>query len=360
MSLFRNFFVVIICVLLFLGCIESDMQKVDNVPVVYSSFGGSPVDDDVDMNAERKYSLMEREIEYLMDIWEGDYDNVEQLTFESDRGMKDQKSGQHRRIHSTVSKIKNEHIGEYLLYVKEYTDNNPLKIFREFLYKLTPEDSTAQIRVKMFKPKTGKSVSDISKLSKLKISSFSEVEECDILIHREGRSFVGKTNGNSCGPDLLEASSLAYHLRITDSQYGFKFAQDEDAGKSPVVNENWYMLDKSRCFVCMIDFPREEGGRPVETKHYIEVHDQGGQFEFDYTDGRHMVLTMRNTWSYGMKRNTFVIVLQEESLDGKVLIYSWGADGADRIGMNPGWIRVQCDIKNGKNADLQQRLRPDS
>jgi len=31
---------------------------------------------------ERKFSLMERELEYLMTIWIGEYDNVEQLDFD--------------------------------------------------------------------------------------------------------------------------------------------------------------------------------------------------------------------------------------------------------------------------------------
>ena len=123
---------------------------------------------------------------------------------------------------------------------------------------------------------------------------------------------------------------------------------------------HWYNLEKARCFVCMIDFPREEGGRPVITEHYIKIHDQGGKFEFDYRDGRHMVLGMRNTWSFGMQRETFVIFIQAENQEGKTLIYSWGNPGADRIGFNPGWIRVQCDLDTPKNVKLQQELRPDS
>jgi len=186
------------------------------------------------------------------------------------------------------------------------------------------------------------------------------MDACDLLIHREGKSFIGKTIKASCGYGMIDGMALTYHIKVAENLYGFKYTQNDDNKRNQSLNENWYLLDRSRCFVCMIDFPREEGGRPVETKHYIEIHDQGGQFEFDYKDGRHMVLTMRNTWSYGMKRNTFVIVLQENDLKGKTLIYAWGEDGADRIGMNPGWIRVQCDLKDGKNADLQQRLRPDS
>jgi len=355
LSLSKSFlFFISFCLLL--GCKSTPQSDDTSPPIVYASFGGSPVDEET----ERKYTLMEREIEYLMDMWEGDYDNVEQLSFESDRGLKDPSQGQHKRIHSTISKFKNENLGKYLLYVKEYENNDPQNLFREYIYNLTPEDSTAQIRMKIYKFNNESEERELKELSELKMSSLSDVDACDILIHREGRSFIGETASASCGSDILDASSITYHVKVSKNQYGFRFTQNKKIPLEQSINENWYLLDKSRCFVCMIDFPREDGGRPVETKHYIEIHDQGGQFEFDYLDGRHMVLTMRNTWSYGMKRNTFVIALQEDDLKGKVLIYSWGSDGADRIGMNPGWIRVQCDIKNGKNADLQQRLRPDS
>lgn len=304
------------------NCAHQNKTNEQNPQVLYSSFGGSPVD----LDSERKYTLMEREIEYLMDIWEGDYDNVEQLSLESDRGMKEQSQGQHTRIHTTVSKIKNDLIGEYLLYIKEYENNDPKNIFREYLYQLIPEDSTAQIRVKAYQFKSDINSRTVKSLSKLKLNSLEAADDCDIWIHREGRSFIGRTSGASCGLDIVKGVSLSYHVKITENQYAFKYTQNFDNGQRQSVNENWYLLDKARCFVCMIDFPREEGGRPVETKHYIEIHDQGGQFDFGYTDGRHMVLTMRNTWSYGMKRNTFVIVIQENDLKGKTLIYSWGED----------------------------------
>lgn len=356
MSLSNQLIFICVSVGLVISCSPNKQQADEKKEVSYASFGGSPIDE----AEERKYTLMEREIEYLMDIWEGDYDNVEQLSFESDRGMKDSDQGQHLRIHSTISKFTNDQLGEYLLHVKEYKNNSPNDIFRHYVYKLIPEDSTKEIRVEVYKFKSSIDNDDPIKLSKLKMSSIEKVNDCDIWIHREGKTFVGHTGGASCGSAIDDSSSYTYHVKIAKDLYGFRYTQNaSSSGQSP-TNENWYLLDKSRCFVCMIDFPREEGGRPVETKHYIEIHDQGGQFDFDYLDGRHMVLTMRNTWSYGMKRNTFVIVLQEENLKGKVLIYAWGQDEADRIGMNPGWIRVQCDLKDGKNTDLQQRLRPDS
>lgn len=57
---------------------------------------------------------------------------------------------------------------------------------------------------------------------------------------------------------------------------------------------------------------------------YVRIHDQGGTYPFTYRDGRDMVFTFRNNWSYGMQRETLVIVVQEGDESGPTLVYAWG------------------------------------
>ena len=71
-------------------------------------------------------------------------------------------------------------------------------------------------------------------------------------------------------------------------------------------------------------------------------------------------MTLRNNWSYGMQRETLVVVVQEGDESGPTLVYGWTEPGADRIGVNPGWIRLQCDLDTPKMRKFQQWLRPDS
>ncbi len=154
-----------------------------------------------------------------------------------------------------------------------------------------------------------------------------------------------------------------YQVRISEQQYWFRDRSlDADTGE-PVVQVadfSWHQLERARWFACMIDFPRDSGGPPVVTHHYIRIHDQGGAFPFTHPDGRDMVLTMRNNWSYGMQRETFVIVVQEGDESGPTLVYAWGSPGSDRIGVNPGYLRVQCDMDTPRQVSLQHGLRPDS
>lgn len=350
-----SIFIAIACLSILISCNEPiETQPLVEKDIVYASIGANPLDQNIE---ERKYTLMEREIEYLLSIWPGEYDNVEQLSFEKDAGRSSVEIGQHERIHSTATRVHHSHLGEYLIYIEEYKNNDTNNVIRQQIYELLPEDEIASIRIRRYDIDNAQSLwrsetitSDIEKLPKRQISLN---ESCDILLQREGKEFIGSTIQQDCNLDN-SLSSSDFQIKISEERYSFRHKKEN------TQREDWYVLEKARCFVCMVDFPREPGGRPVNTKYYIDIHDQGGQFDFDYDDGRHMVLTMRNTWSYGMQRNTFVIVIQEGSLEGPTLIYSWGSDGADRIGMNPGWIRIQCDLKTEKNIKLQQKLRPDS
>ena len=69
---------------------------------------------------------------------------------------------------------------------------------------------------------------------------------------------------------------------------------------------------------------------------------------------------MQNTWSYGMQRYSFVIAVLEGGAQGRTLVYSWGMPGQDRIGVNPGWIRIQCDLDTPENVRMQKALRTES
>jgi len=233
-----------------------------------------------------------------------------------------------------------------VLYVEEYIADESEKIQHQAIYHLTSDDDQRVIRVKVYRFKEiANKVVDIVDLAKLEPDSNHLVSDCDLVIARDGRHFKGYFDPVCEGPSDV--------ITIRENEYTVK----RDIYESGNID---HQMVKARCFVCMIDFPREAGGRPVNTVHYIDIHDQGGKFEFDYTDGRHMVLGMRNTWSYGMQRETFVIFIQEGSQEGKTLIYSWGEPGADRIGFNPGWIRVQCDLDTPENRQFQKYLRPDS
>jgi len=312
--------------------------------------------------------LAEREIAYLQNIWPGEYDNVEQLDFDKYSDRKDPASGAHLRMHTFLRAVDLPQFGPNVFYQETYQNDDPNDIYKQHIYALSPMDNGHSILIKTFSFATTKATLGLDKELKLSKSlqpNSPQFEKgCEMILEREGMAFVGRTRDVACHKNPEHADQgIDFQIRISENEFWFR-NQTRDLETNQLIEDpkalSWYQQVKSRCFACMIDFPREKGGRPVNTVHYIKIHDQGGKFEFDYTDGRHMVLGMRNTWSFGMQRETFVIFIQEENQKGKTLIYSWGNPGADRIGFNPGWIRVQCDLDTPKNNKLQQDLRPDS
>ncbi len=312
---------------------------------------------------ERSYTLLERELEYLMEIWPGDYDNREQVQFDFNVGKRSPDQGAHMRVHSQVRRVNLPAFGDYVLYVESFAANNPKNVTQHHLYELEADESAKAIRVRRHRFNDGQqflgSHNDSGLLDGLTRDNTSTDPACDLLLTRDVDAIAGGTEPGSCDTGGTTGGINAYQVRITEAGFWF---QGQAATGEQETNQisSWYQLERVRWFQCMLDFPREDGGRPVNTVSYVRIHDQGGTYPFTYRDGREMVFTFRNTWSYGMQRETLVIVIQEGDESGKTLVYGWGEPGADRIGVNPGWIRLQCDLDTPKTRKFQQWLRPDS
>ena len=317
---------------------------------------------------ERRYSLLERELETLVAMWPGDYDNREQLQFDADVGKRDVDSGGHLRVHAQIRRVEVPALGEYVLYVEEYKNNDPVEIFRQRLYVLIADDAENAIRVKLLFFRDGKAYLGAHRnpdlLKDVSDSDVASLQGCDVFIRRAGDWYEGAMKSKTCLFGEGETRRYSdYQVRVFQHGYWFRdriISAATDEPVEQVADFSWHQLQRARWFACMIDFPRQPGGLPVVTAHYIKLHDQGGTFAFTHPDGRDMVLTMRNNWSYGMQRETFVIVVQEGDESGASLVYAWGNPGADRIGVNPVFLRVQCDLDTPDNVKFQQWLRPDS
>jgi hypothetical protein len=281
---------------------------------------------------EQRYTLLEREIEYLMEIWPGDYDNREQLQFDFDVGKRTLEDGAHLRVHSQIRRVDLPAIGKYVLYVEEYRDNDPATIFRQRLYEISPDAEEKAIRVRLHFFKDGKkwlgAHDDPQKLSGLTRGDTITLDGCDLLLKRDVNSIAGGMKDKACalGEDDEKRYS-DYQVRVSEDAYWFR-DRTVSAATGEIVegmaDSSWHQLERARWFTCMVDFPKKDGGPPVDTIDYVRIHDQGGTYPFTYRDGRDMVFTFRNNWSYGMQRETLVIVVQEGDETGPTLVYGWG------------------------------------
>lgn len=311
---------------------------------------------------EADVSYIDRELDFLMSIWPGDYDNQEQISLDSNAAA-GQILGQ-GRFHAVITPIEVTNIGAHAVYVEVSMEGDLTELYQQRIYVLEPDKATPAIRMKPYalkKPTNYKGAGwDAESLSKLNSKDLIKLHGCDLLLHRDDDSFYGVNNPETCVSHEQDGF-LSRSIRIARNKFSFndQLTSGEN-GKIISSTVKPRVLRRARWFACMIDVPKNTPGKSDYTQHYMRIHDQGGTYPFVHPDGRPMTLLMRNTWSYGMQRETFFIGVLEGDVNGKTLVYSWGMPGADRIGVNPGFVRIQCDLDKPGVLELQQGLRPDS
>lgn len=292
---------------------------------------------------ETGFGYLERELFYIMKIWPGEYDNQEQVSYDTNAALGDAISTP--RVHSLVARIEAPDFGDHVVFVQEqyFADGEPA--YRQWLYRLQADDVAKSVRAVPYIV-TGPLI-DRSSIGSIDTASVSIINGCDLLLRRDAEALTGAHATDTCTDKMLAGK----RMHISKDMFGVM-----PADSTATLRQ----MERARWFACMIDVPKDIPGRSNHTQHYMTIHDQGGQYEFTHPDGREMTLLMRNTWSYGMHRETFFIGVFEGGVAGKLLVYSWGEPGADRIGMNPGYIRIQCDLDTPENVALQHGLRAES
>lgn len=203
-----------------------------------------------------------------------------------------------------------------------------------------------------------------AKLKGITAADVSSLDGSDLLLTRDADAIVGSMKPKACVFGEEGKKRYAdYRVRLSkDQQWVSDRIRDAviDALLEPTVELTPFVMGPARPFVCMIDFPIMPGEPQMRTDAYVAVHDQGETYPFKHPIGRDMVMTLRNNWSYGMQRETLVVVIQERDEREPTLSYGWSQGGAVRIGVNLERMRVQCDLDTPENRKAQQDFRTDS
>ena len=315
----------------------------------------------IDMNEAAKatpLTRMDKEVIAVMSMWPGDYDNREQVQIDTDMGRA---KGDHTRLHAAVRKVDLPELGPHLLYVEDYNNNDAAQIVRHGIYEVMADNNGKSVRIKIYQfkdPAKWRGASnDLSKLKGLTRADLTESAGCDLTLKRDGDAFGGGTTAKTCV--IGKAKAHDFQVRLMNDQVWFReraLNTKSEAVIDQVSHFAWHQLERARFFSCMIDPPRSSQ-KSNPPGHVVRIHDQGGTFTFPYADGRALFMSLRNTWSYNMSRKTLVVTLQENDENGKGLGYAWSEPGADRLGMNPLWIHIQCDLETPENLEMQRRMR---
>lgn len=287
---------------------------------------------------EEDFTLLEREIAYLQTIAPGEYDNWQQTNIERVWEKSGAGAGAGARLYATVESVDPSSLdgsaGVLALGIEVSRPGDAQAAHQRGAYLLSADEEKGVIEARAY----------VAPAAANEAAPLERRENCDLAIRRDLFSFVGESDRSDC-------TELPRSLRVTADRLDIRTSGSD---------ERWRRLRKAQRFVCMIDVPKDDPATANHTQHYVDLHDQGGSFDFVHPDGRNMQLLLGYDWSYGMQRDTLFVGVLDLDDNSRTLVYGWGEPGADRIGVNPGWIRVQCDLDSPENRQMQERLRPDS
>ena len=179
----------------------------------------------------------DRDLDRIMEIWPGTYNNDRQIAQAKTRGeavweFDGTGKGGWLQVQSHYIKMNNPELGTRVLYVEEYRNHQPDSTYRQRIYTLS-RDSENTIRVKMwpFKDKkrfVGAWKDDALRKSITKMDISPYPDTCDLLVTKEAAVYAMAMNGEECAfgdkvfnyQVLLDDSTFSYRDKITDRATG--------------------------------------------------------------------------------------------------------------------------------------------
>ena len=150
-------------------------------------------------NAQTKLDL-DTQLAQLMQMLPGEYDNAVQI----------KRQGGEKPffpVRTIIKPVRMPEVGEHVLYLEEYRDNDPAKLTRIRLYKFTMEPDAKAIRLHLVNPLKPEALvgahKDLARVQALKLADLRvDRDVCDVFIRKDGAEFRGAMKERSCNrPD---------------------------------------------------------------------------------------------------------------------------------------------------------------
>ena len=247
------------------------------------------------------------------------------------------------RVQINVRRVPLPWLGSHVLYVEEYPYDEPFELRRRVLLsiesQLAPDGA---LRVRQFTRR-----SEAANPAALTPADIESVAGCDIFLRREGAQFRGGTRGRKClENDGPEQRWLDYRVVIGDGLFWYRQRRLELPGDElaeEIAGFPHADLDEARLFSCGISWSaaKEKGARkPIDS---VDLHDRGGRARFRTPDGRELQLELHGRdWPLSEGRESLVLTLTAGSTDNEVIASSWTSLGAARVGIDIGWLAIDC------------------
>jgi hypothetical protein len=291
------------------------------------------------------------DVDSLVRLWPGVRDSTEEVFVSSEPNVASWGEGAEKRVRTVVGPVDAPWLGQHVLYLEEFLHDDPDSIRRQLLLDLQPAEPPAVgVRVRLYSFKEPQRWVHLNRrpklLTDLRRNEVVKAEGCDLLMRKEGDQFTGGTVGRGC-IDIREngARYVEYRLVISEDLYWYRrrvLLRKANDVQEEVFGFNFFELNDARLFACRVDWAGS--GRKSELRPLVrlELHDQGGRARFATPDGRRLELTLHSQdWPFMADRDALILLLQDQDQNAP-LATSWTEIDSDDIGINLGWLRIQC------------------
>ncbi len=293
-----------------------------------------------------------RDLDRLMEWFPGEYDNQEQVYFEKELDVPEDL--RHERTHHIFFKADLPEFGDHVLYVQQYIDDDPDKIYRQRIYVFTPDMEENAIRLTIHTPNDVKALVnahlDPEKFKGLTPKKTKVLPGCEVFWQRQANHFVGYMKEDACTFESKRSGKTIVindDLMLTDNELWISDRANDAQGnyvfgnKAGVPHKN----RKARNFSCWVAVKHQEGeGWHFERNR--KLHDQGGRFwvTTDEATPQRVGLKMRNVvWPYGNNKPSLVVYAYKGDSE-RAESYAWSEPTAKRVGLNLRWMQASCSL----------------
>jgi len=297
---------------------------------------------------------LENHLEMMMEWWPGEYNNHEQIVRQSGGGLGEPVFEPIFRIHSHYVRLDLPALGDNVLYVEEFLNEDPNNISRIRVYALSVDEVEQAIKVQLYAFKDGHDhmigarldPDRLAAIDASELRAFSDL--CTVYMRWEGGQFRGGMKRESCGQDewfeyqvVLGPDYNWTRDRLISRETG-EVTWDQTEG----ANYAWIQMTKARWFICTVNYNLDGDMTKTEFLTEIEVHDQGGATDIAWPDGRTLEFQLHDREFGSPPERKFPLFRVHEKGSTVPIAYAWAVDDADRFGINLGWFYTLCRLRD--------------
>ena len=314
----------------------------------------------------------DRDLTIIAEMLPATYDNTEQVYFDGRRGVREE--AKHERVTSSITRVSAPAFGDYVFFARDHRNKEPEKPHRIRLYALSADNDKEAVRMKMYyidgegMPEAYKDAHiDPSVLADVTPKTSMVLDGCDVFWRREAGQFHGAMKDGACRWEWPDKGEVVtdYHMMLSEDFFWVRDGTHDSDGNRLTGNPDriYHKLTRARDFTCYADMPGVSGGRDIPFTRFsdLKITDQGGlaRFVSNEETPRTIQISLRNVdWQINNEtgaytRDSLVMYISSRNEDGspgEFFGYTFTQPDAERLGINLGFILVNCYIVSNRDA----------